>query len=545
MMKAGIGVLLCGLGGMLAAIPAKADPVRVLLLTGQNNHAWRETTPVLQRILEGTRRFEVDVTEEPESMTFESLSPYGLLLSNWNSWGQDVRVKEWPKVAQDALIAFMKEGKGFVSVHAGSSSFYDWREYQELAITSWKIGETGHGKRHSFRVTPTAEKHPITGGMLPFAIFDELWHCVPTPPETQILATAYSSEESGGTGADEPVVMVREFGQGRSVNILLGHDVQAMSHESFAILLSRAAEWAATGRVTLPSRRIEWSEDSERLTLKVNGDTLWQFNYGDTAAKPYFHPLAPAGGPPLTWEAPPDHAWHHALWFSWKYINGVNFWEENPETGRAAGVTAWERPRFRTRRDGSAQIRLDLRYEPAPGRTALTERRTLSISPPDNEGEYSIDWKSVFTAREPEVVLDRTPIAGEPDGKAWGGYAGLSVRFSPMNDPRIHSDAAVVTLSDGKTNLDAPALDYSGVIDGQIYGVAILSLSGNSPCPTPWYVIGQSENSFYYFSPALLYRSARTLKKGEKLTLSYRIWVHPGEWDSGKLREALAESSSK
>lgn len=229
----------------LVADGATAYPARVLILSGQNNHAWQETTPVLRMILEESG-CAVAVTEHPETMTVASIAGYDVILSNWNAWG-DAAVQSWPEAARLALMAFVRSGHGFVSVHAGSSSFYDWDEYQALAITAWDLKTTGHGKRHAFKVSTTDVQHPITRGVASFEIFDELWHGVPVQPEAQVLATAFSSTEFGGSGRDEPILFSRSFGKGRSVNLLLGHDVQAMGAPGFATLLRRSVTWAARG----------------------------------------------------------------------------------------------------------------------------------------------------------------------------------------------------------------------------------------------------------------------------------------------------------
>jgi hypothetical protein len=47
----------------------------------------------------------------------------------------------------------------------------------------------------------------------------------------------------------EPMVLVRGFGKGRSVNILLGHDAKAMATPAFRTLMRRSVVWAATGDV--------------------------------------------------------------------------------------------------------------------------------------------------------------------------------------------------------------------------------------------------------------------------------------------------------
>jgi hypothetical protein len=71
-----------------------------------------------------------------------------------------------------------------------------------------------------------------------------------------------------------------------------------------------------------------------------------------------------------------------------------------------------------------------LNYHPADGEPVLRESRTIHISPPDIDGSYFIDHNNIFTPLTENVVLDRTPITGEPNGQSWGGYSGMSVRFN-------------------------------------------------------------------------------------------------------------------
>jgi hypothetical protein len=184
-----------------------------------------------------------------------------------------------------------------------------------------------------------------------------------------------------------------------------------------------------------------WKREAGALALLHNGQVVWQFNFGANATKPFFHPVAPPGGPVLTLDRPPDHPWHRALWFSWKFINGVNYWEENPKTGVAQGQTAWREPRIETRPDFSARIVVDLNYRPANGQLVLTEHRVVEISPPDNDDTFHQNWTMTFTAADKDVVLDRTPLPGEPGGQPWGGLRGFVRSFRKGNErltPRHH-----------------------------------------------------------------------------------------------------------
>jgi type 1 glutamine amidotransferase len=216
---------------MLLLLPAlvHAEPVRVLIFSGQNNHDWKKTTPALQQILTRTGRFTVDVTEHPEQCDAAALAKYDVVLSNWNTWGKGAVTNRTV-----ALLDFVRGGKGFVAVHAGSSSFYDWPEYQQLAGASWKLGQTNHGKPHEFTVKSVAV-HPITDGLQPFRTTDELWMKPGVDPNATVLATS----------EDQPVALTTRFGQGRGFTLLLGHSAELMGNAGFQTLLSRGVEWAA------------------------------------------------------------------------------------------------------------------------------------------------------------------------------------------------------------------------------------------------------------------------------------------------------------
>src|SRR5262252_6966030 len=61
----------------LNAQTAPAPPrIQALIITGQDKHPWRETTPYLREILNRTGKFEVRVTEEFHGATAETLAPY-------------------------------------------------------------------------------------------------------------------------------------------------------------------------------------------------------------------------------------------------------------------------------------------------------------------------------------------------------------------------------------------------------------------------------------------------------------------------------------
>jgi hypothetical protein len=394
--------------------------------------------------------------------------------------------------------------------------------------------QTSHGPNHEFPVRIDDPAHPVTAGLEGFTTTDELWNRPGLAKGVEVLASSFSAADRGGTGSWEPTVLAGRFGQGRSLTILLGHDVRGMRTPGFRALLRRAVEWAATGQVA--TRTWWWRREDGALALVGPAGPLWQFRYGPDLDTAYFHPLSTTDGRALTWNRPPDHVWHHGLWFSWKFINRINYWEIDAETGRPAGRTSWSNVRVEAGDDLTARIGMDLAYRPA-GQDApvLTEERTIEARPPDARGVYVMDWTCAFRAVR-KVLLDRTPLPGEPGGQGWGGYAGLSLRLAEGLAERrvVSSDGPIEEMSDDRYRGRHPAVEYSGLVAGRPAGVAILDHPGNPRSPTPWYAIRSAEMSF--FSPAVLCYEPITMQAGERLTLRYRVIVHPGRWDPDRLQ---------
>jgi type 1 glutamine amidotransferase len=293
---------------VLTGVVAAAEPIKVLIVDGQNNHAWRTTTPILKKILDDAKMFRVDVATAPEKprpprkpkdpanaepqrkyedelavfkqadakyrIEFAQFRPkfadYAVIVSNYNG-------ELWPRDTQSDFVKFVSNGGGFVSVHAANNSFPEWPEYNSMiGVGGWggrneksgpyirlrdgsfvldKSRGTGgsHGSQHEFAVDVRKKDHPITAGLPDkwMHATDELYDRLRGPAANlTVLATAFADPKTGGSGEHEPMLMVIDYEKGRVFHTTLGHGDTAMKCIGFQTTFARGCEWAATGKVT-------------------------------------------------------------------------------------------------------------------------------------------------------------------------------------------------------------------------------------------------------------------------------------------------------
>lgn len=285
----------------------------------------------------------------------------------------------------------------------------------------------------------------------------------------------------------------------------------------------------------------EWQRTDTTLAWIVHGQPVWRFSFDPAKGKVFFHPVTVAGGPSLTNFRPEDHPWHYALWFSWKYINHVNYWEENKQTGQSAGKTTWTVPEIEARDDGSATIKLALSYTNPTGRVDVTEQRVLTVSASAADGSYAIDWTMDFTAGPEGALLDRTPMPGEPKGQVNGGYAGLSARLAhaPLSVAYVTPEGPVTEFASNRARPAAAAVgcNFTDAAGKNVGGLAIFSAPANAGTQAPWYLINSPE--MHFACAALLAPQPRHLAAGEKLNLRYRVALRPSAWTPESLRSDL------
>ena len=285
----------------------------------------------------------------------------------------------------------------------------------------------------------------------------------------------------------------------------------------------------------------EWQRDAGSIAWRQGTEVVWRFSFDSKHGKAFFDPLGPAGGPRLTNFKPEDHPWHYGLWFSWKYVNGANYWEENRTTGKAEGLTSWTPPAIETQPDGRASIAMDVAYTHPSGRIDLKEARQIVVTAPAADGSFSIDWRARFVAGPEGAILGRTAMPGEPNGAFNGGYAGLGARLAsePLVMTLVSTEGPVTEFTRNRARPNAAAVGANFAENGiPVGGIAMLSDPNNIGERAPWYLI--NEPAMRFMDPAVLAPAVRTLKAGEIWTLNYRILLRKTAWTPDALRSAVS-----
>lgn len=266
-----------------ALLSCSNQPIKTVIVTGQNNHNWPVSHIALQKILTNSGLFEVDLAVSPSAGgdmdSFDvDFSRYDLVVLDYNG-------DRWSSGMNDSFLSFVEKGGGVVVYHAADNAFSDWPAFNEIiALGGWENrnenagpyvywkdnalvrdmtpGPGGsHGLQHEYVLTCRCDSHPVLKG-LPAQwkhAKDELYDSMRGPGNIKdLLYTAFAPAELRGSGKEEPLIFTVDYGKARIFHIMLGHAGEnlennpAMQCAGFQTLLLRGSEWAATGKVRQP-----------------------------------------------------------------------------------------------------------------------------------------------------------------------------------------------------------------------------------------------------------------------------------------------------
>lgn len=184
--------------------------------------------------------FDVDATEDANLFTDENLQQYAVIIFH-NTTG-NIFNEEQKAVFQ----RFIRQGKGWVGIHAATDTEYDWEWYAGLISGAHFLS---HPKQQKATVLVEDFNHPATNH-LPYnwELWDEWYNFRKNPREkVRVLATLDEKSYDPGEGAmgDHPIVWCTIYDGGRIFYTGLGHRVDVFKNPLFQRHLLGGIRWAA------------------------------------------------------------------------------------------------------------------------------------------------------------------------------------------------------------------------------------------------------------------------------------------------------------
>lgn len=303
--------------------------------------------------------------------------------------------------------------------------------------------------------------------------------------------------------------------------------------------------WIATLSLTLAiyqSAAAEITvERSERgAIVKVDGQPFAEY-LTCSGHQPAVWPLIGPTGKPMTRSYPAgplldgevnDHTHHHSLWFAHGNVNGLDFWTNREQSNQDTVIRHRKFVEIAGGETGSIVTLNDWRIDC----TKVLEDERRLVFGTDEFGRY-VDFQVTLTASETDVTFGDTKE---------GAFA---IRASaPLTVDTSH--AAHLVNDSGKVDGDvwgmySSWIDDYGSVDGEVLGIAMFNHPSNLHHPTRWHArtygllaanpFGEKE-----FPPDGQHamQGAVCVKRGQSITLRYRVLLHAGTTVEAKVADA-------
>jgi hypothetical protein len=309
-------------------------------------------------------------------------------------------------------------------------------------------------------------------------------------------------------------------------------------------------------------------ERSERgAVVKIDGELFTEY-LTKAGQSPAMWPIIGPTGRPMTRAYPvgpkqpgetTDHPHHQSLWFTHDQVNGADFWKANvaagshPEGSRhGAGSTDQregnsdphiEHREFTEIASEGSTARIVTQNDWMDGeRRVLSDERTVVFGTREN-GDRWIDFTITLKASDGDVRF------GDTKEGTFAIRVADSMRTEAKLGGRIVNSEGQV--DDAAWGLPAQWVDYSGPVNGETVGIAMMSHPTSFRPKTRWHVRGYglfAANPFGqrdFPQPELAEQGAVTIPSGEEIMLRYRLLFHRGDGEAAGIAEAFTEFAAQ
>lgn len=294
---------------------------------------------------------------------------------------------------------------------------------------------------------------------------------------------------------------------------------------------------------------------AQELTLKQTdtgyevfiGDKLFAGYLTDYGGSPVVYPIVGPTGKNMTRDFPmksdyepiqSDHPHQRSLWFTHGSVNGLDFWNSFAKPPAVAQRKIVHKRFGKAECDGKTATLVAEHDWVGNDQLFCRDVRTLRFSTAG--GIRVIDFDITLTAETDKVIFGdtkegtfgiRMPEVMTVDRTKGGGSGRI-----------VNAEGAVDGAAWGKRS---PWVDYSGILDGEKVGIAILNHPSSFRYPTHWHVrtyglFAANPFGVHDFESLQDTKAGEfVLSKGESFTLRYRVLFHKGDAAEAKIAEAF------
>ncbi len=263
--------------------------------------------------------------------------------------------------------------------------------------------------------------------------------------------------------------------------------------------------------------------------------------------KPVLYPLIGPSGAAMTRQYPiesalpseaKDHPHQRSVWLAHGDVNGLSYWDqEDSHPGKTIVCGHIVHQSIESCKGNTIVAKSN--WVNAKGETDLQETRTMEFYA--QEKARWIDFTFVLTAVQPRVKFGDTK-----EGVFAVRVAGTIKVDAKKGGTIVNSESLTNSNAWGKP---ASWVDYYGPVDNKTVGIALMNHPGSYGYPTCWHVRGYGLFAANPFGLHDFYgdKSGKNgevvLKKGESITLKYRLLLHTGDEKQGGVEQSWQEYS--
>ncbi len=272
---------------------------------------------------------------------------------------------------------------------------------------------------------------------------------------------------------------------------------------------------------------------AEYLTRSGHQPAVWPIIGPTGKAMTRAYPIGPRDKSEAT-----DHPHHRSLWFTHGDVNGHDFWTEPAQSHEKNEIKHRE---FVTTESGPVGKIVTRNDWISNGKKICEDQRTLVFG--QNEFGRYIDFTITITASEGDVTF------GDTKEGTFAVRAAAPLTVSQNKHAQLVNSRGMKNAK--AWGMFAEWIDDSGILEDEGAGIAMFNHPDNFRHPTRWHIrtyglLAANPFGEHEFPPdkSQPKQGAKTIPKGESLTLRYRVLLHEGDADFARLPEAYKQFSA-